>query len=526
MAFQKKIWKGRKSEYPSCRKLIKADGSAELVTLARAEGQVTEEGDAFSPENMNGLEDRIEAGFAELKTVAPSETTPKAAGTAATGTEETFARGDHVHPKQTSVTGNAGTATKLATARTIDGVSFNGSAAITHYGTCSTAAATAAKVVACTGFTLVTGATIRVKFTVANSAASPTLNVNSTGAKAIYYRGAAITAGYLAANRTYEFVYNGTQYELVGDINTDTNTTYTAASAAPKAAGTAAVGTSTKYAREDHVHPLQSSVTGNAGTATKLATARNINDTPFDGKSDIRLKNCYSFVMSSPSVPNNYYYPFAKIAAGTVNLGGTVILTEIASKNSDGHTRGAYFISFHVNGATDSNPAVRLNVNELIHPLATTAPHKIGYWIVDGEVYLGVKGGYFEQFMYATVIDTYGSPAKNLTVGGIPYVTSIPSGSSFISANMDNGIVISESSRKNITIGANGITRIEWGDFYMPHESYVVVGCRMSWGGSSYPAYWYGGVDNKKHSILYYNNTTNILNFSDAQVTLYTQGCK
>ena len=50
---------------------------------------------------------------------AASTTTPKVAGTAAIGTELAFARGDHVHPAQTSVSGNAGTATKLATARTI-----------------------------------------------------------------------------------------------------------------------------------------------------------------------------------------------------------------------------------------------------------------------------------------------------------------------------------------------------------------------------------------------------------------------
>lgn len=60
-----------------------------------------------------------------------STTTPKAAGTAAVGSESAYARGDHVHPVQTSVTGNAGTATKLATARTINGVSFDGSANIT-----------------------------------------------------------------------------------------------------------------------------------------------------------------------------------------------------------------------------------------------------------------------------------------------------------------------------------------------------------------------------------------------------------
>ena len=166
-------------------------------------------------------------------TYTAASATPLANGTAAVGTSAKYAREDHVHPLQTSVsgssgscTGNAATATKaaqLTTARTVDGVSFNGTVNITHYGSCSTAATTVEKTVACSGFTLATGAEINVKFTVTNTATSPTLNVNSTGAKAIYYRGAAISAGYLAANRTYRFVYNGTQYELIGDLDTNTN---------------------------------------------------------------------------------------------------------------------------------------------------------------------------------------------------------------------------------------------------------------------------------------------------------------
>ena len=119
---------------------------------------------------------------------------------------------------------SADMAVKLKTARAIDGVSFDGSAAVTHYATCSTAAATAAKVVSLAGFTLVTGAKVTVRFAVTNTAANPTLNVNKTGAKAIQYRNAAITAGALAANRTYEFVYDGSSWELVGDL--DSNTTY------------------------------------------------------------------------------------------------------------------------------------------------------------------------------------------------------------------------------------------------------------------------------------------------------------
>jgi hypothetical protein len=60
-----------------------------------------------------------------------SSTTPVVAGTAAIGVGTTAARADHVHPAQTTVSGNAGSATVLATARAINGVSFDGSAAIT-----------------------------------------------------------------------------------------------------------------------------------------------------------------------------------------------------------------------------------------------------------------------------------------------------------------------------------------------------------------------------------------------------------
>lgn len=92
------------------------------------------------------------------------------------------------------------------------------------FAVCNTAAGTAAKTVSYPGFVLQTGARIAIKFGATNSVANPTLNVNGTGAKAIQYRGAAIPAGYLATNRVYEFVYDGTYYQFIGDINTDTNT--------------------------------------------------------------------------------------------------------------------------------------------------------------------------------------------------------------------------------------------------------------------------------------------------------------
>lgn len=114
-------------------------------------------------------------------------------------------------------------AATLTTARTIDGVSFDGSANIYHFGTCSTAAATTQKEVSCTGFTLATGAWIAVAFANTNTGAtsSLTLKVGSTTAKPIKYRNANLPeAGTLAANRVYMFVYDGTNYQLVGDLDT------------------------------------------------------------------------------------------------------------------------------------------------------------------------------------------------------------------------------------------------------------------------------------------------------------------
>lgn len=180
---------------------------------------------------------------------------PKAAGTASAGTASTVSRSDHVHPAQTTVSGNAGSATKLATARTIDGVSFDGTSNITHFGSCSTAAGTAAKVVSCPGFVLTTGSVITVKFTVNNTASNPTLNVNNTGAKAIQYRGNAMVSGYLGNNSVYTFIYDGTNYQLIGDLNTDTNTTYNTGTATVAgitklytSTGTATDGTMTQKA--------------------------------------------------------------------------------------------------------------------------------------------------------------------------------------------------------------------------------------------------------------------------------------
>lgn len=82
------------------------------------------------------------------------------------------------------------------------------------YGTCATAAATAAKVVTLSSYSLTTGGVVSVKFTYAVPA-NATMNINSKGAKNIYYRGAKITAGIIEAGDIATFIYDGTQYHLL-----------------------------------------------------------------------------------------------------------------------------------------------------------------------------------------------------------------------------------------------------------------------------------------------------------------------
>lgn len=91
------------------------------------------------------------------------------------------------------------------------------------FATCSTDGATAAKVAACTGFTLATGAAVLVKFTAANTAASPTLNVNSTGAKAMVTSGTtAVSTYHWKANQIVLCVYDGTSWQMVNSATATT----------------------------------------------------------------------------------------------------------------------------------------------------------------------------------------------------------------------------------------------------------------------------------------------------------------
>ena len=100
----------------------------------------------------------------------------------------------------------------------IDGVEVNSLKSITHFAVCSTDASDKDKNVECNNFNLEIGSIIIVKWVNGNSVDSPTLNVNSTGAKSIVYKGSNITSSQIAANSVSEFVYDGSSYNLIGNI--------------------------------------------------------------------------------------------------------------------------------------------------------------------------------------------------------------------------------------------------------------------------------------------------------------------
>lgn len=117
----------------------------------------------------------------------------------------------------------------------------------TGFATCSTAAGTAAKTATITGFTLATGATVRIKFSNTNTAASPSLNVNSTGAKPIKLYGttAAGTTPSTSwnAGEVVELVYDGTNWLIQNRAYPDATTSASGLMSASDKSKLDAIGT-------------------------------------------------------------------------------------------------------------------------------------------------------------------------------------------------------------------------------------------------------------------------------------------
>lgn len=125
---------------------------------------------------------------------------------------------------------------------------------IIAYATCTTAAATAAKVATIQNndnWELKVGSIIAIKISNTNTATSNvTLNINGTGAKSIYYNNTKVGSSYYGSSLTAGlnlYVYDGTGYVWMGHSVDSNNTYYTTAVTCATAAATAAKVGSTSY---------------------------------------------------------------------------------------------------------------------------------------------------------------------------------------------------------------------------------------------------------------------------------------
>jgi hypothetical protein len=92
------------------------------------------------------------------------------------------------------------------------------------YGTSAVSAGSVIKTTTCANYTLTPGERIAVKFTYANTATNPLLNVNSQGAKPIYWNGANLpSTQYWSAGAVIEFLYDGSYYHMLGAVKDNTD---------------------------------------------------------------------------------------------------------------------------------------------------------------------------------------------------------------------------------------------------------------------------------------------------------------
>lgn len=179
-------------------------------------------------------------------------------------------------------------------------------------GTCSTVASTPTKVVSISGntnWTLQEGSVIHICFSTSNTATTPKLNVNGTGAKSIYVNGVVASGtsykeygGVAGCINTY--IYNGTYYVYLGSssiVDTKVTQTVTTTNAEYPLLATATSGatisttTTARFASGVTLNPSTDSLTLTDGTdSSTLSPSNLILANPYDATYDEGWRNTLS----------------------------------------------------------------------------------------------------------------------------------------------------------------------------------------------------------------------------------------
>lgn len=415
-----------------------------------------------------------------------STTTPKMDGTAAVGTENAFARGDHRHPTDTSrqaalntaqlAAVNSGvTAAKVAewdgitvptkTSDLTNDSDFQTGAQVGNaisaeaglmvpYGYCTIAAGTVAKTVTVSPAVtaLTAGLCIAVKFQYANTATNPTLNVNGLGAKAIKRYGTTAAGTSAAANwnanSVVMLVYDGT-YWMLADWN---NTTYSGMTDAEYQAGTSTSNrliTPARLKAAVELHAPVQSVNGATGDVTVTVPTKTS-----------ELTNDSGFLTSAPVT--------------SVNGQTGAVTVPVPTKTSDLANDSGFITSAPVASVNGQTGAVSLDAADVgAMPDSTVVPSKTSQLTNDS--------GFITSAPVTSVNGKTG--AVNLTasdVGALPSSTAIPSKTSDLTN--DSGYITSAdlpsvpspstaSPKMDGTASAGSSAAWSRGDHVHPHDT-------------------------------------------------------
>ena len=177
------------------------------------------------------------------------------------------------------------------------------------YGTCTTAASTVAKVGTMADYALVKGGIVAIKFS-EGCPASATLNINSKGAKAIFYKGAAIGANVIKAGDTVTFIYDGTNYNILSfDRDTDTNDNTTYQAGAGLTLDTSTSPGTFKHSNSITAGTAQSSTTN--GTTLAFSGSFTIPTVTYDAQGHVTGKGTTTLTL--PANPNTDTHHTAKL---------------------------------------------------------------------------------------------------------------------------------------------------------------------------------------------------------------------
>ena len=238
----------------------------------------------------------------------------------------------------------------------IEAAASGGASGAVGFGVCYTAAATGEKTVSIDGWTLEAGAMVCVQFANTDTAyvSQIKLNVNSTGAKMIYYNGSRVPSGFLSAYNTYLMVYDGEVFRVVGMYQTGRDDSTVGANSLAYGEHVQAVGSASQafgyqtIARGSYSHAEgnQAIAHGSASHAEGAGSVAAANASHAEGTSNVALS-------SESHVSGRYNLPGA---GATVAWASGVTFHRGAVVKSDGrlylcirqHISGRYTGSFNV----------------------------------------------------------------------------------------------------------------------------------------------------------------------------------